>query len=148
LVSSLVFFLLYLAPLPMEKPSFHSLSAPREEFSEPPSSTRIILTSSCELFSDLITLVRKPSFSGLESENPYHHLSDFEYVCSLFAIAGMTQDTLKWKLFPFSLIGKAEQWYTYTVGSVHNNWDELRDKLCLEFFPLSCIIALHRDIRS
>ena len=85
---------------------------------------------------------------GLESENPYHHLLDFERLCSLFAIAGMTQDTLKWKLFPFSLIGKAEQWYTYTVGSVHDNWEELRDKFCLEFFPMSRIIALHRDIRS
>ena len=134
-------------PLPKEKPSFHSLSAPREEFPEPPPSTRIILTSGYELFPGLITLVRKPSFSGLESENPYHHLSDFEHVCSLFAIAGMTQDTLKWKLFPFSLIGKAEQWYTYTVGSVHDNWEELRDKFYLEFFPMSRIIALHRDIR-
>ena len=67
-------------------------------------------------------------------------MSDFEHLCSLFAIAGMTQDTLKWKLFPFSLIGKAEQWYTYTVGSVHDNWDELRDKFCLEFFPMSRII--------
>ena len=72
---------------------------------------------------------------------------DFEQLCSLFAIAGMTQDTLKWKLFPFSLIGKAEQWYTYTVGSVHDNWDELRDKFCLEFFPMSRFIDLHRDIR-
>ena len=93
-------------------------------------------------------MVRKPSFSGLESDNPYHHLSDFKQLCSLFAMAGMTQDTLKWKLFPFSIIGKAEQLYTYTVGSVHDNWDELRDKFCFEFFPMSRIIALHRDIRS
>ena len=60
----------------------------------------------------------------------------------------MTQDTLKWKLFPFFLIGKAEQWYTYTVVSVNDNWDELRDKFCLEFFPMSRIIALRRDIPS
>ena len=131
----------------MEKSSFHSLSTPRE-FPEPPPSTRIILTSGSELFPGLITLVRKPPFSGLENENPYYHLSDFEHLCSLFAIAGMTQDTLKWKLFPFSLIGKAEQWYTYTVGSVHDNWEELRDKFYLEFFPMSRIIALHRDIHS
>jgi hypothetical protein len=47
----------------------------------------------------------------------------------------MTQNTLKRKLFPYSLIGKAEQRYTYTVGSMSDNWDELRDKFCLEFFP-------------
>ena len=59
----------------------------------------------------------------------------------------MTQKTLMWKLFPFSLIGKAEQWYTHTVGSVKDGWDDLRDKFCLEFIPMSRIIALHRDIR-
>jgi hypothetical protein len=93
----------------MEQLSFQQLSTPRGEFLEPPPSTRIILTSDCELLPDLITLVRKPSFSGLESENPYNHMLDFEWVCSFFAIAGMTQNTLMWKLFPYSLIGKAEQ---------------------------------------
>ena len=119
---------------------------PKGEFREPPPSTLIILTSAYELFPNLMTLVQKPSFSRLESENPYHHLLDFERLCSMFAIADMTQDTLKWKLFPFSLVGKAEQWYMYAVGSVNDNWDELRDNFCLEFFLLSHIITLHRDI--
>jgi hypothetical protein len=98
------------------------------------------------LLPDLITLVRELSFSRLESQNPYNHLFDFEHLFSGLAIAGMTQDTLKWKLFPYSLKGKAEQWYTHTIGSVNDNWDELRDKFYLEFFPLSRIIALQRDI--
>jgi hypothetical protein len=59
----------------------------------------------------------------------------------------MTQNTLMWKLFPYSLIGKAEQWYTYTVGNMNDNWDELQDKFCLEFIPLSLIVGLERDIR-
>ena len=96
-------------PSTTEQPSIQDLFAPTGEFLEPPPSEYPILSSGYELFLDLITLVRKPSFSGLESENPYHHLSDFEQLCSLFAIASMTQDTLKWKLFPFSLIGKGEQ---------------------------------------
>src|SRR6185312_16364737 len=58
----------------------------------------------------------------------------------------MSHDTLKWKLFPFSLDEKAKQWYTYTVGSVNGSWDELRDKFCLSFSPQSRIIALRRDI--
>ena len=58
----------------------------------------------------------------------------------------MIQDTLMWKLFPYSLIGKAEQWYTYNVGSVNDSWDELRDNFCLKFFPVSRVIALYRDI--
>ena len=58
----------------------------------------------------------------------------------------MSHDTLKWKLFPFSLVEKAKQWYTYTVGSVNGSWDELRDKFCLSFFPQSYIVELQRDI--
>jgi hypothetical protein len=34
-----------------------------------------------------------------------------------------------------------KQWYAHTVGGVNGNWDELRDKFCLAFFPLSRIAA-------
>jgi hypothetical protein len=58
----------------------------------------------------------------------------------------MTQETLKWKLFPFSLIEKVKQWYTQAVESPNGNWDELKDKFCLVFFPISCIVSLPRVI--
>jgi hypothetical protein len=105
----------------MEQLSFQQLSTPRGEFLEPPPSTPIIITSGCELLPDLIAMVRGLSFSKLESENPYNHLFDFEHLCSGLAIASMTKDTLKWKLFPYSLKGKDEQWYTHTIGSVNDN---------------------------
>ena len=44
----------------------------------------------------------------------------------------MSHYTLKWKLFPFSLVERAKQWYTHTVGSVNGSWDELRDILCFQ----------------
>jgi hypothetical protein len=31
----------------------------------------------------------------------------------------MTKETLRWKLFTFSLIGKAKQWYTFAVESMN-----------------------------
>ena len=58
----------------------------------------------------------------------------------------MTQENIKWKLFPFSLLGRAKQWYAHTLGCVNENWDELRDKFCLAFFPLSQIAALRIEI--
>jgi hypothetical protein len=75
-------------PAIMEQPSFQHLSTVKGELLEPPS-TQIILTSGCELLPNLITLVWKRSFSGLERK-PYFHLRDFEELCSCFAIAGMT----------------------------------------------------------
>ena len=58
----------------------------------------------------------------------------------------MTQETLKWKLFPFSLLEKAKQWYTLAVESTNGDWDELKDKFYLAFFPMSLINSLPRAI--
>ena len=54
--------------------------------------------------------------------------------------------TLKWKLFPFSHTGKVKQWYTHAVESMNGDWDELKDKFCLAFLPMSRIISLRRAI--
>jgi hypothetical protein len=58
----------------------------------------------------------------------------------------MTQETLRGKLFPFSLTGKAKQWYTFARESMIGDWDELKDKFYLVFFPMSHIISLPRAI--
>jgi hypothetical protein len=61
-------------------------------------------------------------------------------------IAGMTHETLKWKLFPFSLLGWAKKWYVHSVKDINGNWDELWDKFCLAFFPLFRIADLRIEI--
>ena len=58
----------------------------------------------------------------------------------------MTQENLKWTLFPFSLMEKAKQWYTHAVESTNVDWDKLKDKFCLVFFPMSRIVSLPRAI--
>ena len=89
----------------MEQPSIHDLSAPTGEFLEPAPSEYPILSSGYELCPGLIAMVRELSFSGLSSENPDHHLQEFEQLCSFFASASMKQDVLWWMLFPFFLKG-------------------------------------------
>ena len=66
-------------------------------------------------------MVQEFSFSGLDGENPYHHLQEFEQMCSCYAFAGLTHDTFRWKLFPFSLTEEAIQWYTKSVKSVNGS---------------------------
>ena len=58
----------------------------------------------------------------------------------------MTHETLKWKLFWFSLSERVKQWYAHTVRSVNGDWDELRDKFYFAFFPISRIITLRLEI--
>jgi hypothetical protein len=58
----------------------------------------------------------------------------------------MTQEILRWKLFPFSLTGKAKQWYMFAIESTNGDWNELKDKFCLAFFSMSRIGSLPRAI--
>jgi hypothetical protein len=43
-------------------------------------------------------------------------------------------------------MGKAKQWYTHAVESMNADWDELKDKFCLAFFPMPRIVSLPRVI--
>jgi hypothetical protein len=44
-----------------------------------------------------------PSFYGLDVENPYLHLREFEEVCNTYNDSNCSMNTIKLKLFPFSL---------------------------------------------
>jgi hypothetical protein len=52
----------------MKQICIQNLSAPKDEFLEPPQSSKPITASG------FITMVPKQPFSGCDSENPYHHL--------------------------------------------------------------------------
>ena len=112
-------------PYHMDSTPINQLLAPKGELLEPPPSSHPILIDGYELHPAFIAMVQEQSFSGIEDEIPYTHLREFEQMCSYLTIAGMTQETIKWKLFSFSLLGRAKQWYAHTVGGVKGNWDEL-----------------------
>ena len=61
------------------------------------------------LSSRLIAMIQNLSFSGKEDENPYLHIRDSEQTCDCLRIEGISDKTLRWKLFPFSLRGEARQ---------------------------------------
>ena len=50
-----------------------------------------------------------PSFHGLDLENPYLHLREFE-VCNAYNDSNCSMNTIRLKLFPFSLKDKAKTW--------------------------------------
>ena len=49
-----------------------------------------------------------PTFHGMESENPYTHIMEFEEVCSTFKEDITTLDLMRLKLFPLTLKDKAK----------------------------------------
>jgi hypothetical protein len=58
----------------------------------------------------------------------------------------MSDETLRWKLFPFSLKGKAKTWYKRTVGSKEGDWEALSSSFCIDFFPISKVVNLRTKI--
>ena len=51
-----------------------------------------------------------PVFHGMDQENPYQHVREFEDICGTMRYNHMTEDSLKLRLFPFSLKEKTKAW--------------------------------------
>ena len=49
-----------------------------------------------------------PTFHGMESENPYSHIKEFEEVYNTLQEGGTSIDMIRLKLFPFTLKDKAK----------------------------------------
>jgi hypothetical protein len=62
----------------MEQRTIQNLSALKGKLIEPPQSSKPITTSSYKLRLGFITMVWDQAFLGLDYENPYHHLWEFE----------------------------------------------------------------------
>jgi hypothetical protein len=75
---------------PMEQPTIENLSTPKGELIELPQSSKPIIASSYELHPGFIAMVQNQAFSGLDYENPYHHLREFEQLCACLTILGMS----------------------------------------------------------
>ena len=102
----------------MDNTPIYQYAKPTNASLKPPKSSEPIITPGYELRLYLIKLIRDQSFSREGNENPYSHLREFERTCACLHITGISEETLRWKLFPFSLMGRAKHWYNQTIGSM------------------------------
>jgi hypothetical protein len=59
-------------------------------------------------------MVQHSPFTGKEDLSL--HLQAFIQLCQTFNMDGVTQDQMRERLFPFSLLGKALQWFLLSTG--------------------------------
>jgi hypothetical protein len=67
-----------------------------------------------------------PTFHGLDLENPYLHLREFEEVCNTYNDLNCSMNTIRLKLFPFSLKDKAKSWLQNLRSGSIPAWDEIQ----------------------
>ncbi|KAL5574187.1 hypothetical protein UlMin_023784 [Ulmus minor] len=76
-----------------------------------------------ELKPSIIQLL--PSFYGLEREDPYMHVKEFLEICSTFRFQNFSDESVRLRLFPFSLKDKAKAWLNTLPARTITNWDQL-----------------------
>ena len=87
-----------------------------------------------------------PTYHGMENENPYTHLRDFEEVCTTFKEGMMDMDLLKLKAFPLTLKDKAKIWLNSLRPRTIRDWDELQAEFLKKFFSAHKTNNLKRQI--
>ncbi|XP_075636823.1 uncharacterized protein LOC142609073 [Castanea sativa] len=77
----------------------------------------VTTTAHFELKPQIIHLL--PTFHGLDREDPYMHVKDFLEICATCKFQNFTDDSVRLRLFPFSLKDKAKAWLnSLSPGSI------------------------------
>ena len=89
-----------------------------------------------------------PTFHGIESENHYSHIREFEEVYKTFKEETTTVDLMRLKIFPFTLKDKAKIWLNSLRPRSIRNWTEMHAKFLKKFFPTHRTNSLKRNISN
>ena len=100
-----------------------------------------------ELKPALINMVQASQFCGKAHEDASAHLQHFLEICNTFTIKGVTQDAILLCLFPFSLLGKAKQWF-YANKDRNTTWDNCSTTFLAKLFSTGKTNAMCRRISS
>ncbi|KAM7484084.1 hypothetical protein LguiA_000093 [Lonicera macranthoides] len=87
-----------------------------------------------------------PNFHGIDQEDPYLHIKDFLEICATFKFQNFSDESVRLRLFPFSLKGKAKAWLNSLPSRSITGWEILVSKFLTKFFPMSKTNELRRQI--
>ena len=130
----------------MANRTLHEFSAPTTTniFTRP---TINVGDNGFELKLALINMVQASQFCGKAHEDASAHLQHFLEICSTYTFKGVTRDAILLGLFPFSLLGKAKQWF-YANKDRNTTWDNYSTTFLAKFFAMGKTNALRGRILS
>ncbi|XP_026422236.1 uncharacterized protein LOC113318306 [Papaver somniferum] len=98
-----------------------------------------------ELAANMIQML--PIFRGVESENPYYHVREFEQICRTMQFENISEDSLKLRLFTFSLKESAKSWFYSLRPQSITTWDQLTTIFFKKLFPYHRTINIRQSIK-
>ena len=99
-----------------------------------------------ELKPVLISMVQQAQFSGSPLDDPNIHLTMFLEIYDTLKMNGVTEDTIRLRLFPFSLRDKARGWLQSLQPGSITSWQDMAEKFLAKFFPPAKIAQLKSEI--
>jgi hypothetical protein len=129
-----------------EEKSLMDYASPQPEDLEMQKSDLVLNAVEYEIKPKIITMAAENPFRGAEMDNPYRHIECFTMLCNTVQQEGVPLDWFKWNLFPYSLADKAKRWHAVASFEVKGNWNELMKNFCRQFFPLSKIQHVRRQV--
>jgi hypothetical protein len=93
-----------------------------------------------------IRMLQHSPFTSKEDLNL--HLKAFTQLCQTFNMDGVTQDQMRARLFPFSLLGKALQWFHSQPAETVQNWNALMRAFMKEYYSQCKTQSLRNKIAS
>jgi len=95
----------------------------------------------------LINMVQSNQFCGKAHEDASAHLQHFLEICNTFTISGIPRDAILLCLFPFSLLGRAKQWF-YDTKEKNTTWALCSMNFLAKFFSIGKTNVLCGKITS
>ncbi|CAN6554974.1 unnamed protein product [Malus baccata var. baccata] len=87
-----------------------------------------------------------PSFHGLSTDDPNMHLTEFLMGCKNILVRGFSVESIKLRLFPYTLKDGARKWLlTLPSGSI-TSWNQLSPAFLSKYYPASKTLDMNTQI--
>ncbi|KAG7615211.1 Retrotransposon gag domain [Arabidopsis thaliana x Arabidopsis arenosa] len=120
--------------------------APRDHRQGKETAPPAIQKNKFEIRSCLISMIQENKFHGLPMEDPLDHLDEFDRLCNLTKINGVSENGFKLRLFPFSLGDKAHIWEKNLPHDSITTWDDCKKAFLSKFFSNARTTRLRNEI--